>query len=53
MGQAVPPNLPAAHVRARCCEPLWHDLVQADQTVQAGMTGCKGHSTIMQQWVSV
>ena len=52
-GQAVPPNLPAAHVRARCCEPLWHDLVQADQTVQAGMTGCKGHSTIMQQWVSV
>ena len=36
-----------------CCEPLWHDLVQADQTVQAGMTGCKGHSTIMQQWVSV
>ena len=40
-------------VRLRDCA-LWpHDLVQVDQAVQAEMTGCTGHSTILQPWVSV
>lgn len=51
-GHAAPPNVGWTVARLRFCDPVPHDFVQVDQTVQAGVTQSMGHAWVLQARVS-